>query len=143
MGSSTGDIMGLFGELVGGLEAEAGQHAALYEEIAGLVTQSGGVNGLIQQFEQQGLGQLAASWMGGGAGTPISADQIIQVIGQDKITAVATRVGLSEPQVADGIAKILPVVIAHLSPNGTVPPTGSGQLEAEAMGLLKAKLFGG
>ena len=134
--------MGLFDEVVGGLEAQAGQHAALYEEIAGLVTQSGGINGLIQQFEQNGLGPLISSWMGGASNTPITPDQIVQVMGQDRITAIASRVGLSEPQVMDGIAKLLPVVVAHLTPNGTALSTGGGPLEAEALGVLKSKLFG-
>ena len=135
--------MGLFGEIVGGLEADAGQHAALYEEVAALVTQSGGVNGLIQQFESQGLGAVASGWMGGAANTPVSADQLIQVIGQDRLTAIAARVGLPEPQVADGLAKILPVVVAHLTPGGTAAAPGGSPLEAEALGLLKSKLFGG
>jgi uncharacterized protein YidB (DUF937 family) len=134
--------MGLFNEVLGGLEAEAGQHAALYGEVAGLVTQAGGVNGLIQQFEQNGLGQIVSSWMGGASNTPINPDQIVQAIGQDKITAIASRVGLSEPQVMEGISKLLPLIVGHLTPNGTAPAAGGGQLESEALGLLKSKLFG-
>jgi len=133
--------MGLFDEVLGGLEAQAGQHAALYEEVASLVTQSGGVNGLIQQFEQQGLGQLVSGWMGGGTNTPITGEQVIQVIGQDKITTIASKVGLSEQQVTDGVSKLLPLMVSHLTPNGTAPSTGGGQLEAEALGMLKSKLF--
>ena len=135
--------MGLFDEVLGGLEGQAGQHAALYEEVAGLVTQSGGINGLIQQFEQQGLGQIMSGWMGGATNTPISPDQLVQAIGQDKITAIASKVGLSESQVTDGISKLLPLMVGHLTSNGTAPTTGGGQLEAEALGVLKSKLFGG
>ncbi len=109
--------MGLFDEVLGGLEAQAGQHAALYEEVAGLVTQSGGVNGLVQQFEQKGLGELISGWVGNGANPPITAQQIIQVVGQDKITEIASKVGLSEQQVTDGITQLLPVIINHLTPN--------------------------
>jgi uncharacterized protein YidB (DUF937 family) len=134
--------MGLFDEVLGGLEAQAGQHAALYEEVASLVTQDGGVNGLIQQFEQQGLGQLVSGWMGGATNTPITGEQVVQGIGQDKVTAIASKVGLSEQQVTEGIAKLLPLMLSHLTPNGTAPSTGSGQVEADAMGMLKSKLFG-
>jgi len=122
--------MGLFNE------------AALYEEIAGLVTQAGGVNGLIQQFEQQGLGELISGWVGGGTNVPINPDQIVQAIGQDKITAIASKVGLSEQEVTEGVAKLLPVIVGHLTPNGTAPAAGTGQLESEALGVLKSKLFG-
>ena len=116
--------------------------AALYEEIAGLVTQAGGVNGLIQQFEQQGLGELISGWVGGGTNVPINPDQIVQAIGQDKITAIASKVGLSEQDVTAGIAKMLPVIVGHLTPSGTAPAAGAGQLETEALGMLKSKLFG-
>jgi uncharacterized protein YidB (DUF937 family) len=139
---TTGGIMGLFDEVVGGLEAQAGQHAALYEEVARLITEAGGVNGLIQQFEQNGLGQVVSGWMGGASNTTISPDQIIQAIGQDKITAIASKVGLSEQQVTDGMAKLLPLMVSHLTPNGTAPSTGGGALESEALGILKSKLFG-
>jgi len=133
--------MGLFGDLLGGLEAQAG-HAALYEQIGSLIAQSGGVNGLLQQFQQQGLGHLVAGNTGGATVTPISADQIIQVIGPDKVAALAAKVGLTEPQVADGISRMLPLVISHLTANGTAS-TGTNPLEAEAFNLLKSKLFGG
>jgi uncharacterized protein YidB (DUF937 family) len=132
--------MGLFDQIVSGLEAKEGQQAALYEEVASLVTQSGGVNGLIQQFQQKGLDGIITGWVGSGANPPITAEQIIQVLGQDKITAIAAKVGLSEQQVSDGISKLLPVIINHLTPNGTAPDPAAGELEG-ALGVLKSKLF--
>jgi len=132
--------MGLFGDLLGGLESQAG-HAALYEEIGSLVTQSGGVNGLLQQFEQQGLGHLVTGNTGGGTVTPISSDQIIQAIGPDTVSALAAKVGLTEPQVAQGLSTMLPLIISHLTANGAAS-TGN-PLETEALSLLKSKLFGG
>jgi uncharacterized protein YidB (DUF937 family) len=137
--------MGLFDEVLGSLEAGAGQHAALYEEVAGLVTQAGGVGGLVQKFEQQGVGGLTSVATGAAApaNSPITADQIVQVIGPANIGAVAARVGLTEPQVAEGMARLLPLIVSHLTAGGTAPaaPAGS-QLESEALGLLKSKLFG-
>jgi uncharacterized protein YidB (DUF937 family) len=134
--------MGIFDELVGGIEAEAGQKAGLYEEVAKLVTEAGGVNGLMQQFQQKGLDGVISGWIGNGTNPPITAEQIVQVVGQDKITEIASKVGLSEQQVVDGISKLLPMIINHLTPNGTAPSTGGGQLETEALGILKSKLFG-
>jgi len=133
--------MGLFHEVLGGLEA--GQHAALYTEVAALVTQAGGVSGLVQKFEQQGLGGLISSWAAGATATPVTTDQIVQVLGQENITAVASRVGLTEPHVAEGISKLLPLIVSHLTAGGTAPaaPAGSA-LESEALGMLKSKLFG-
>ena len=131
--------MGLFDEIVGGL-AKEGQQAALFEEVANLVREAGGVSGLIQQFQQKGLEGAVASWIGGGANAPITGDQIVQALGQDKITAIASKVGLSEPEVAEGISKLLPLVISHLTPNGAAPDPATGELEG-ALGALKSKLL--
>ncbi len=133
--------MGLFDQIVGGLEAKDTQHAALYAEVGNLVNQAGGVSGLTQQFQQKGLGGLISGWISTGPNPPISGEQIIQVLGKDKITEIAAKAGLSEEQVSAGISKLLPVVVDHLTPNGTVPSHSSDEVNA-ALGLLKSKLFG-
>ncbi len=133
--------MGLFDEVLGGLETKGGQQAALFEEVSKLVTEAGGVSGIVQKFQQNGLEGVVSGWVGTGANPAITGDQIMQVLGQDKITEIASRIGLTEPQVAEGISKILPLVINHLTPNGTVPAQGAGEVEG-ALGELKSKLFG-
>ncbi len=111
--------MGLFDSVLGGLEANDAQHAALYGEVGKLVTQAGGVSGLEQQFQQKGLGGVIAGW----------------------ITEIAAKAGLSEDQVANGITKLLPMVVDHLTPNGTATATGPSEIEG-ALGALKSKLLG-
>lgn len=130
--------MGLFDTLLGGLEAKDTQHAALYAEVGQLVNQSGGVGGIAQQFQQKGLGGVVANWISNGTNPPITGEQVVQVLGRDKVTAIAAKAGLTEDQVAAGISKLLPVVIDHLTPNGTVPPHSPGEVNA-AMGALLAK----
>ena len=127
--------MGLFDTLLGGIEAKDAQHAALYAEVGTLVNQSGGVGGLAQQFEQKGLGGVIGGWISSGPNSPISSDELISVIGKDRVTAIAAKAGLSEEQVATGLTSLLPVVINHLTPNGTVPPHNPGEVNA-AMGAL-------
>ena len=97
-----------------------------------------GVSGIAQQFQQKGLGGVVASWISNGANPPITGEQVVQVLGRDKVTAIAAKAGLTEDQVAAGISKLLPVVIDHLTPNGTVPPHSPGEVNA-AMGALLAK----
>ncbi len=133
--------MGLFDSVLGGLEANDAQHAALYSEVGKLVTQAGGVSGLEQQFQQKGLGGVISGWIGNGANPPISGEQVVQVLGKDKITAIAAKAGLSEDQVANGITKLLPMVVDHLTPNGTATATAPAEIEG-ALGALKSKLLG-
>lgn len=133
--------MGLFDQIIGGIAAKDTQHAALYDEVGKLVDESGGVGGLAQTFEQKGLGGVVSGWIGTGPNPAISGSQVVQVIGQDRVTAIAAKAGLSEQQVADGISKLLPVVVNHLTPNGTVPNQSSAEL-GSALGALKTKLLG-
>jgi len=112
--------MGLFDEIVGGLEKE-GHQAALLEEVAKVVSQAGGVNGLIQQFQQKGL-DGAIGGLIGGANTQITGDQIVQALGQDKITEIASKVGLTEPEVAEGISKVLPLVLSRFWVSSAAAP---------------------
>jgi len=133
--------MGLFDEIIGGIAAKDTQHAALYDEVGKLVDESGGVGGLAQNFEQKGLGGVVSGWIGTGPNPAISGAQVVQAIGQDRVTAIAARAGLSEQQVADGISKLLPLVVNHLTPNGTVPNQSSAEL-GSALGALKSKLLG-
>ncbi len=133
--------MGLFDTILGGLEAKDTQHAALYAEVGSLVNQAGGVSGLEQQFQQKGLGGTIGSWIGNGTNSGISGEQIVDVLGKDKITAIAAKAGLSEAQVAAGVSQLLPLVVNHLTPNGTVPPHSPTDVNA-ALGVLKQKLLG-
>jgi len=131
--------MGLLDQLTG--LASSGQgHAALFQEVGNLVSQSGGVNGLVQKFEQQGMGSMISGWISSGPNPPINGEQIIQVLGRDQITALAAKAGLSEEQVANGISTLLPMVIDHLTPNGTVPNHGSDVLNT-ALDAFKAKFL--
>jgi uncharacterized protein YidB (DUF937 family) len=83
--------------------------------------QPGGLQGLMQNFHEKGLGAIAASWVGTGQNTPISADQIHQILGSDQVKALAAKCGIS-PDVASGaIAQLLPGIVDKLTPNGQVP----------------------
>ncbi len=133
--------MGLFDTLVSGLEASDAQHAALYSEVGKLVDEAGGVAGLQQKFEAQGMGGVIAGWISTGGNPPITADQATQAVGPDKVQDIAAKTGVPEGQVASAISQLLPLIVNHLTPNGTVPPHDSGLLDA-AMGELKTKLLG-
>ena len=133
--------MGLFDQILGGIEAKDTQHAALYQEVGNLVNQAGGVSGLTQQFEQKGLGGVISGWISNGTNPGISGERIIQVLGHDKIMEIASKAGLTEDQVAAGVSKLLPVVVDHLTPNGTVQDHSPSELQ-DALGVLKNKLLG-
>jgi len=94
--------------------------------------QSGGLGGLIQAFQDKGLGDLAASWVSTGRNLPISADQLSSVLGSDQIAQLAEKFGLSHGDAASHLTELLPQVVDKLTPNGQLPDSHSlaGMLDA-------------
>jgi uncharacterized protein YidB (DUF937 family) len=80
--------------------------------------QTGGLQGLMQQFQNNGLGEVVNSWVGNGANQPISGDQIAQVVGQDKLNEIASKLGMQPDQISGLIAQHLPGVIDKMTPQG-------------------------
>lgn len=92
------------------------------------------------------LMQLAASWLGTGANLPVSANQLTQIFGQDKIAAFAKQLGISESSALSGLQEALPNVVDQASPNGSLMELGGQLLNSVggvsgAIGIL-GKLFG-
>jgi uncharacterized protein YidB (DUF937 family) len=83
--------------------------------------QPGGLQGLVQNFHDKGLGAVAQSWIENGQNAPISADQIHQVLGSDQVKALAAKAGISPDEAGGAIAQLLPGIIDKLTPNGQVP----------------------
>jgi uncharacterized protein YidB (DUF937 family) len=83
--------------------------------------QPGGLQGLVQSFHDKGLGGVASSWVGSGANSPITADQVHQVLGSDQVKAFAAKAGINPDTAGAAIAQILPGLVDKLTPNGSVP----------------------
>ncbi|HAB99997.1 MAG TPA: hypothetical protein DGP25_02925 [Brevundimonas sp.] len=87
--------------------------------VADLLKSQGGVAGLTEKFGQNGLGDVAASWIGKGGNAAISAEQISAVLGSGPIADFARKLGVSPEQASATLAAVLPQVIDRLTPNGT------------------------
>jgi uncharacterized protein YidB (DUF937 family) len=77
--------------------------------------ETGGFSGMLAKFQSNGLGDLMNSWMGG-SGNSITADQISNVIGHDRLAAIGTKLGIQPDEVSNLVAQHLPDVISKLSP---------------------------
>lgn len=87
--------------------------------------QPGGLQGLVQNFHDKGLGGLVSSWVSTGQNLPISADQIHQALGSDQVKALAAKAGISPDIAGSAIAQLLPTLVDKLTPNGQVPDHGN------------------
>lgn len=95
--------------------------------LPGLVNQyyPGGLNGVLQQLQQNGYGQQVASWLGHGPNDPITAQDLAHALNNDHIRQVAEQMGLPYDQVLQGMAQALPDAVDKHSPDGqlqTPPP---------------------
>ena len=81
----------------------------------------GGLGDLLGRLTQKGYGQQAASWVGTGDNEPLPPGAIDEIFGASELQEVADRAGISNDEAREGISELLPDVVDHLTPQGTVP----------------------
>lgn len=131
--------MGLFDAIVAQAEgaltnAIEGSHPGLVDEVTGLINGSGGLENLVSTFRDKGLGEAVSSWIGTGQNLPISSTELQSVLGNEKVEAIAGKLGLSSSDVAQKLSTLLPQVIDKLTPDGRVP---ANDLLEQGLNLLK------
>lgn len=124
-------LMDMAGALFGGQP----QGGGLLNIVMGLVNEHGGVQGLVSRMQAGGLGDQAKSWVGTGENLPISAGQLQDFLGSEKLQALASQFGMDHQDMASGLAEMLPKAVDHLTPGGEVPAQGQ-----DLLGLLKGFL---
>jgi uncharacterized protein YidB (DUF937 family) len=113
--------MGMFDGLLGGV---VGAEMAMV--VNGLIEKHGGIQGIVAQLEQQGLGSTVRSWVGAGTNQPITPDQVHQAFGADTIKQLAAKIGISPEDLAAKLSQVLPPAIDKLTPGGVpVKPSGA------------------
>jgi uncharacterized protein YidB (DUF937 family) len=134
--------MGLLDQILSGAlgqkQAGGGQGGAMELVMQLVNTYPGGLPGLLQAFNQSGLGQQAQSWVSTGQNLPISPDQITAALGGGQLQSLARQLGMNQDQAAGGLADLLPQVVDHLTPNGAV----QGDVVEQGLSLLRSKLMG-
>ena len=132
-----GLLDGLLGNFMGGANNSGGSNSLVQIAMqmlsnkggggssGGTLERMGGLSGIVSAFQQGGLGHLADSWVGTGENLPVSGDQLSQILGSDKISEIASQLGISQDDAAGGLATILPELINHITPNGELPANHS------------------
>jgi uncharacterized protein YidB (DUF937 family) len=81
----------------------------------------GGLNDLIGKLAAGGVAPHVNSWVGPGANQPIQPGQLGSALGQSTLNDLAARTGMSQQELLNQLALVLPQLINHLTPNGRVP----------------------
>lgn len=123
------------------LENLAGQPANTNAKVAGGLMQAleehpGGLGGLIQHMNNNGMGDQVQQWST--AQQPTATPEQIQqgVGGTGLIDKVAARAGISPEAAKIGLAVVLPMVMAHLTNRGQQAPPPQGNLGSMASEIL-------
>ena len=89
--------------------------------VQGLAQDHGGLSGLLAKFNEAGLAEQVQSWIGTGSNLPLSAQQVLEVLGEGRVGEIAQQLGIDPQQAANQLAQHLPQIVDHLSPNGQLP----------------------
>jgi uncharacterized protein YidB (DUF937 family) len=142
--------MGLFDSVLGAVAGhmQQGGNAEMGSGLASILggllannSEVGGLGGLVEKFQQNGMGDIVSSWIGRGENLPVSADQIASAFGSGPLADIASQLGINPAQASNQLAQMLPGLIDRLTPNGSLPEGGLGN-SGDLMGMLGGLLKG-
>ncbi len=134
-------LMDQLGQAVGGMMGGQSGQNPLLQAITGLLGKDsgiGGLAGLVQAFQKNGLGDIVNSWVSTGQNLPATPSQIEQGLGSDLLKQLAGKAGLSSGAASSQLAGLLPDLIDKLTPNGKVEAGGLDQLMKLVQGKMGA-----
>ena len=108
--------MGLLDGVLGGVVG-----AGMVSVVNGIIEQHGGVQGLVNEFERNGLGATVRSWVGTGPNQPVEPADVHRVLGSDLLQQLSAKTGLSVQDLAAKLSQVLPQAVDHLTPDGKIP----------------------
>lgn len=137
--------MGLFDSLaknaLGGMLGGKQDPAAM---LSGLLSDAGGLQGLMDKFKGAGFGDHFSSWVGTGENRAMNADEMQNAVGMDEIQRLASKLGMQTHTVLPLLAQFLPQVIDKLTPKGMIDenhPSGA-QIQSVLTSMISSSLGG-
>lgn len=85
-----------------------------------ILEQHGGLNGLVEGFEKQGLGEIVTSWVGNGPNLRISVVQMHLALGAGNVQQMAARARMPVPELLHKLTAYLPLAVDRMTPGGAL-----------------------
>lgn len=83
---------------------------------------SGGLGDLLNSFKTAGHGEVADSWVTPGVPTQgLTPDQVQQAVGDENLSELTQRTGLSRDELLKRLATAIPQTVDTLTPGGQMP----------------------
>ena len=105
--------MGMLDGLLGGVVG-----AGMVSVVSGIIEKHGGLQGVVSEFEKNGLGATVQSWVGTGPNQSISPDEVHKALGPELLQQLSAKSGLSVQDLAQKLSLVLPKAVDHLTPDG-------------------------
>jgi uncharacterized protein YidB (DUF937 family) len=138
-------VLGMAQQAMSGQTTEGAASPDLLQAALGMLNSDapgGGIGGLVQAFQQGGLGNVVQSWIGTGQNLPISAEQLQSVLGGEggPLAQIAGKLGMNPADVAGHLSQLLPQLVDTATPDGQLPQGGGlGALAGLASQFLGSK----
>jgi uncharacterized protein YidB (DUF937 family) len=117
----------ILGKLFGGSSAPAPSASAPAAPPPSVPTNApagsivGGLSDLIGRLTAGGAGQHVNSWVGPGENQPIPPGQLGSALGGNVLNELSARTGMSQQELLNQLAVVLPQLINGLTPKGQMP----------------------
>lgn len=90
--------------------------------------QNGGLHGLVERFQETGLGNVINSWIGTGENVPITPEQVRGALGEGQLQQISEETGFAQDETARQLSELLPALVDRLTPAGHIPRGGLGNM---------------
>lgn len=125
------------------LSKDQKEQASLLPALIQVINQyPGGINGLVQSFQQGGLGAIVSSWMNQGQNLPVNSEQLEQSLDASVVNDLAQQSGLTQSSVLGHLTTLLPVLVDKVfSGSGQTAPAqlDASTLITSVLGMLTKK----
>ena len=108
--------MGMFDGLLGGIVG-----AGMVSVVNSVLEKHGGVQGVVNEFERNGLGPTVRSWVSTGPNQPVSPEDVQRALGPELLQQLSQKSGVSVQDLSRKLAEVLPQAVDKMTPNGTIP----------------------
>jgi len=135
------DLLSIGKQILGNkiLEQLGGNAEGAMQAVRGL-TEGEGLNlaGLSGMLEQNGLAEQVKSWLGDGENQEVSAEQLEQALGSEKVAEVASEMGVESGDALESLRSLIPNLLDKSSEGGSLLDQvgGVGGLLGQAKNLL-------
>ena len=118
------DIMKMGQELLGDKMGDLG---GVMEALSGLTSGEGlDIGAIAEKLKEGGLAEQVSSWMGDGDNEAVSADQLTNAFGADKIGEMASKLGVEPVAAAETLSQVMPGLMDKMSSGGSLLESLSG-----------------